>query len=134
MVEYLRNNISLWAEYIPLDSEIEAMGEKRDIRPESYYIGAAYQFALWFQLGAYYSETYIDGDDKDGSNQPDYDHTAWEKDTALTFRFDINEYWVLKVEGHLVDGCRNVIVADNPDKDRSEQNFYYGITKLSVSF
>lgn len=139
MVEYLGDKISLWAEYIIQDTENEIKtplgSNKEDIRPESYYLGAAYQFTLWFQLGAYYSESYIDGDDKDGSDLEERgqkDHRAWEKDMALTLRFDLNEYWVLKMEGHMVDGTKNVLSADNTNL--SKQSFYYTVAKLSVSF
>jgi hypothetical protein len=29
---------------------------------------------------------------------------AWQHDYALTLRFDLNEFWLLKLEGHLMRG------------------------------
>lgn len=139
MMEYIGNNFSLWAEYIrqDMDNELVPFDLKTTTHPEDYYLGAAYRFMEWFQVAAYYSVSYTDADDKDGSDQEALglpDHKAWEKDIALTLRFDLNEYWIFKVEGHLVDGTRRVAFLDNPDSDLSEQDWYYGAAKLSVSF
>ncbi len=101
---------------------------------ESYYLMATYRFTDLFSLGAYYSETYPDADDKDGDDQINVDHKAWEKDIALTLRFDLNPYWVLKFEGHAVNGTANVFTLDNLDNDFDEEDWYYGVAKMTVSF
>ncbi len=141
MVEYIWENLSLWGEYTVgnVDSVFTIMGSetKTTTKPETWYLGAAYRFIDWFQLGTYYAVNYVDGDDKDGSKQEALgrsDHKAWEKDFAVTLRFDINEHWIFKMEGHMVDGTANVLFSDNPNSDLSEQNFSYGVAKLSVSF
>lgn len=139
MAEYTWNNLSLWAEYYQdeLKSSITGLMSERETDPQGWYIGGAYRFTDWFQLGAYYAVGYADGDDKEG----DYmvamgypDHKGWQKDLALTFRFDINEYTVLKLEGHQVDGTDLVMGSDNPDNDFSKREWYYGAAKLTVSF
>ncbi len=141
MLEYSWNDLSLWAEYYQDELKSSILGSMREYEtePEGWYVGCAYRFTDWFQLGAYYSEGYADGDDKDGDNQAAMlkpDHAGWQKDLALTFRFDLNEYVVLKLEGHKVDGIELVIDGDNTDTDNdfSESDWYYGAAKLTVSF
>lgn len=100
---------------------------------QQYYLMGSYRLTDRLELGAYYSVSYPDKDDKDGDNMPPgFDHLAWQKDAALSCRFDINEYWVAKVEGHLVDGAADVLAIDNAD--RSEDSWYYFAAKLSFSF
>ncbi|MBI5551455.1 MAG: hypothetical protein HY911_08100 [Desulfobacterales bacterium] len=137
--EYLWNNLSLAAEYMqrrnvstmalpaPFPSPVTTTNS------ESYYLSASYRFVDWFTLGAYYSEYYPNTDDRDGENEA-IDHTAWEKDLALTLRFDINEYWIFKIEGHAVDGTANVLAVDNAGNDYSNNNWYYGAAKLTFNF
>jgi len=52
---------------------------------------------------------------------------------GLSLRFDINEYWVAKVEGHLMDGVTGCLVMDN-DIDDFEDDWYMFAAKLSFSF
>ena len=108
---------------------------------QSYYILVSYAFNDWFTLGCYYSESYPDKDDKDGATTrlsymsvDTVDHLAWEKDIALTFRFDLNEYWVLKIEGHRVNGTANTFVVDNRDNSYSDSDNWYGAAKVTFSF
>ncbi|MBT8339306.1 MAG: hypothetical protein HKP58_18965 [Desulfatitalea sp.] len=141
-VEYTWNNLVLTAEYFFSDSgdtsvQFPFFQFTRTVKQESYYVSAAYRFVDWFTLGAYYSEFYPDSDDKDGDNvsQEQYYHDAWEKDLALTFRFDINDNWIFKIEGHAVDGTALVFRADNPKGDEDPgSRFYYGAAKLTVVF
>ena len=110
-----------------------------------YYGSLSYRFTYWFELGLYYSEYYRNKDDKDGEarvvnfpNEPK--HRAWSKDACLTTRFDINENWVLKLEGHLMNGTAVIYGADNPDPivgvagSQWEEDWYLGAAKITYSF
>lgn len=132
--EYVWNNLTVAAEYVTTDHDLQMLGLKSSRAAEAYYLSATYQFVDWFTLGAYYAEYYPDRDDKSGDNQSLVDHRAWEKDLALTLRFDINEYWVFKIEGHAVDGTANVLGIDNDGNDFSSGKWYYGAAKLSFNF
>ncbi|GBC63156.1 hypothetical protein DENIS_4149 [Desulfonema ishimotonii] len=44
-------------------STVEAMQFEAIYNPIGYYVGAAYRFTDWFELGAYYSEYYEDEDE-----------------------------------------------------------------------
>ena len=83
---------------------------------------AAYRFTDWFELGLGYSEVYRDKDDKDGESfkkkgQPA--GFAWRKDISVSTRFDINESWLFKLEGHCMNGLEGLYgdIGDDPDED-----------------
>jgi hypothetical protein len=84
-------------------------------------------------MGAYYAEYHPDIDDKEGDDLL-IDHNAWEKDLALTLRFDINDYCVFKLEGHSVSGTANVLLIDNMNNDYDNEDWYYGAAKVTVNF
>ncbi len=84
----------------------------------AYYGQIAYRVNDWLQLSGYYSEYFSDRSDKDGDRyiargQPAY--LAWSKEFSTTIRFDINNHWLFKLEGHFFDGGANADDIDNPD-------------------
>jgi len=110
-----------------------------------YYGSASYRFTYWFEIGAYYSEYYRNDDDRDGKKRvsPDKfpsepEHRAWLKDACLTTRFDINENWVFKLEGHMMNGTAVILGADNPPPTdgtlQYEEDWYLGAAKITYSF
>jgi hypothetical protein len=121
------------AEYMDMKNTFKLMGTETTPHAQSYYLSASYAFNNWFTLGVYYAEYYPDKDDKEG-NTLAIKHNAWEKDLALTLRFDINDYWIFKIEGHTVDGTANVLALDNANNAFSESKWYYGAAKVSFSF
>ncbi len=133
-LEFTWGNLVTAAEYMIRDVSGTIGGFDTSKKVETYYLSASYRFNDWFTLGAYYSEFFPDKDDKDGENQILYKIKGWEKDLALTLRFDINAYWVFKLEGHAMDGAARVFMADNTDNNYTEENWYYGVAKTSISF
>ncbi len=114
-----------------------------------WYGSATYRFTYWFELGGYYSEYYPDTDDKEGKKRiaikklDNEECRGYLKDTCMTLRFDINENWVLKLEGHMMRGAASLLGADNPtptDKypldgsERYEPNWFLGAAKVTYSF
>ncbi|MBT8343058.1 MAG: hypothetical protein HKP58_01600 [Desulfatitalea sp.] len=142
-IEFTWEDLVLVFEYNYLDAEntttLDAnqmmLGEPAKLESETYYWGASYRFTDWFEVGAYYGVNYPDKNDKDGNDQPALGqpkHNAWQKDIALSLRFDIVQGWIFKLEGHKVNGTAEVLSVDNPDK--SEEDWYYGAAKLTFSF
>ncbi len=137
-MEYTWEDLVIAAEWQQFEQDYEAHSDamgavvraQNDIS-RGYYIQASYRFTELFSLGAYYSVFYPDKDDKDGTNNT-FKSDAWEKDYALTMRFDINEYCIFKVEGHYVDGTARVLTQDNTDRTRDD--FTYGVAKVTFSF
>ena len=64
---------------------------------ERAYALASYRLNPWLQAGAYYSRLV-----------PNVDRRTWpagiQHDFALTLRFDVNQYWLIKAEGHYMRG------------------------------
>lgn len=121
-----------------------------------YYAGLTHRFSDWFQIGTYYSVHYSDKDDKDGyksthtvlahdaNHQPitlvpqGQEFTRWLKDTCLGFRFDITPNWVMKLEGHYMDGAALLLNDDNNMNSLGKISYdrYWMLyaAKLSFSF
>jgi hypothetical protein len=126
------------AEYMNQKKDSELIGmpaPAHKVFPVAYYANASYRFTDWFEIGAYYSEFYYNKDDKHGKNferisMPDY--LAWQKDAALSLRFDIDPYWNFKLEGHSIDGATQLLRQENPDG--YEKNWYLFAAKISFSF
>ena len=96
-VEYAARDFQLAAEYgrwrARVDSSSKTFPSTPDVTSERFYVLAGYRFARWFEASAYYSLLVTDADHPDGvaANQHDW---------ALTFRFDINAHWLVKLEEH----------------------------------
>jgi hypothetical protein len=88
------------------------------IDQEGYYGSLSYRFTDWFEAASYYSVYYYDKNDRGGNKmiaqgRPNF--KAWQKDTAFSARFDINEFWLVKLEFHFMDGAVLCTELDNPD-------------------
>ena len=106
-----------------------------EMKGENYYIMCSYQFIDWFTLGAYYSVHTPNSDDRDGDElvaQGLDDYGAWQKDLALTTRFDITDFWLIKLEYHYVDGTASLQDVDNPDG--YEKSWDYWSLKTTLNF
>jgi hypothetical protein len=103
---------------------------------EGYYAGASYRWTDWLETGAVYSEYYPDATDKEGRRiaaSTGYPvHTAWLKDWGLTARFDLGENWILKLEGHAMNGSAVMFLDENPGG--TSENWILFASKLTYSF
>jgi hypothetical protein len=123
--EYTVGNLILAAEYFY---------QRGDIRPraapgvpelpsfeqniQGFYGQVRYRFFDRFEIGSYYSVHHQNADDKDGDfyvarGEPDF--LAWERDLAVSFRFDIFPNWLVKLEAHFIDGAALVDIPENLD-------------------
>ena len=124
-VEYTWNDLLLVAEYITSDRDVVIEnfgGELEEFKSDGWYVGTSYRFSEWFELGSYYSVSYSDRNDRNGSNF-DPNHRGYLKDASLTARFDISENWTFKLEGHVFDGTTTLIALDNPAPDDGSEQF-----------
>ena len=111
-LEYTWDRLVISGEYNWMEREVESILLNSDTTLVCYYLGVSYKFTDLFTLGAYYTEVYPDKDDKSGDKRVARgaaDHGAWQKDLAMTLRFDLNDYWVFKIEGHMVDGTADLV-------------------------
>ncbi len=95
-------------------------------KPSGWYIGATYRLTDWYELGGYYSESYGNRNDRDGSVaavdqfQPlNPIYMAYRNDICLTTRFDINQYWAIKLEGHWIEGVQGLPLSENKDMNNA---------------
>jgi hypothetical protein len=141
--EYTLGNLILAAEYFYQKSDIEVTppqglpdapdlsGLKQTM--EGFYVQARYRLFDRFEFGTYYSVYHPDAEDRDGSSlaargKPDY--YAWLRDWALSFRWDIKPFWLVKLEGHLMDGAALIEVPANPrDAER-----HWGLFAFKTTF
>ena len=98
-------------------------------KPETYYLSATYRFTDFFELGSYYMAYYADKDNHHQAKPGYPEYNAWQKDLALTTRFDINNYIVLKCEGHYLNGTNtlNDVVPAAQVKQGREDWFMFAI-------
>ncbi|MCP5046184.1 MAG: hypothetical protein GY940_03370, partial [bacterium] len=106
--EYFRSDLTLITRITGLEPS------ERKINSDGFYGSAVYRFSNWFEAGFYYSAFYNNRNDRDGTRTP-YDPTfrAFQKDTALSLRFDLNDHWIFKLEGHLINGASSLFPQDN---------------------
>ncbi len=103
-------------------------------RSEGWYVSGSYRFTDWFELGLSYSEYYPNADDKNGSIAELFGlkFKAWLKTTTLSTRFDINEYWVVKLETSYNDGFGGINLPY--DTFNVDQYWYLFAAKATFSF
>lgn len=143
-IEYTWENLILAAEYWNLEFDRKLYSipgppfpvDTGTTEKEGWYASASYRVNDWFEVGSYYSVFYPDATDHDGDDllPPANDDEAWSKDIALSTRFDINEYWTFKMEGHRIDGKGNVYLADNDNYFNSEGKFWVFVAKMTFGF
>lgn len=113
-VEYAAHDLLLAAEYSRTHTDYESSEPQLDAlifqadggkppypaRAEAYYAMASYRVTSWFTPGAYYSVN------KKLDLPPRRDRHTY--DLAAFVRYDLNQHWLLKLEGHYMNGTSNL--------------------------
>ncbi len=134
-VEYLYNAWTFQAEYYTYTvsgnqyvGSFTVPGSHSNSQKEAWYASAAYRFNKWFETGVYYTEDY-ENTDHTGDSQ-DY-----QKDAALSLRFDPKDWWVFKIEGHAIHGTGLLQdSASNPVAGQDDRVWFMLAVKSTVSF
>lgn len=99
--EYALRDLVLTAEYsrwhADQKSDNPTLSPAIDQRSERAYAMATFRLTRWLQPGAYYSLLYPDTKDRQGRESVQHD-------LAATLRFDVHPHWLVKVEGHYLQG------------------------------
>lgn len=99
--EYAHRDLLLAAEYsrwlVKTESSNPAVIPEGSTISERAYALASYRVSPWLQAGAYYSLLFPNVDHRTGRESVQHD-------VALTLRFDVESYWLIKVEGHYMHG------------------------------
>ncbi|MBF0421832.1 MAG: hypothetical protein HQL73_02445 [Magnetococcales bacterium] len=115
--EYTKDKLTLLAEYsiYDQDNKISTRTPLSTVTMTNrsilggWYSSVSYRMTSEFETSAYYSAFYWDLRDKKGTNALgagifSKDYMAWQKDLAMTGRYDIDQNWMVKLEGHWMDG------------------------------
>jgi hypothetical protein len=73
---------------------------------ERFYVMVNRQLTPRFAASVYASVDHLDADDRLGEDQMKFakDFYAFQRDLAVSLRFDVNDHWLWKLEGHFIDG------------------------------
>jgi hypothetical protein len=122
--EYSLQNLVVTAEYSRWHarqrSNAPAISSPINRLSEGGYAMVTYRVASWFQPGAYYAAYFPNVHDREGRENRQHD-------VAASFRFDVNDHWLLKLEGHYMAGTAGLLnpLRVNPP-DISGAHRYWG--------
>jgi hypothetical protein len=122
-LEYSVHDLLLAAEYsrwiVRYDSSRPSVIPAARVISERAYAMASYRVAPWFHPGVYYSLLFPDVENRSGRDKVQHD-------LAATLRFDLNQHWLLKLEGHFMSGTAALDVNLNDGKPRTQLEKNWG--------
>jgi len=136
-VEYTFDDTLIAAEYSRWEKHQEttlpAVLPAFDEDGERFYVMASHRLSPLVEAGGYYSVYDADAGDRGGHDTSKFPHPyyAFQRDLAGTIRFEINDHWLWKLEGHFLDGVADLDPSQNPSPHR-----YWGLFlfKTTVTF
>ena len=103
-----------------------------------FYGSISYDVSELISVGSYYSVNYPDNNDKDGKKvnalRGEPVSNGWAKDIALSLKLNLNQYWTLKAEGHLMDGTANLYPFDQDDPNNVKEDWTLLLGKVTYNF
>ena len=136
-LEYLWKSWTFQAEYLRYIIDYQNSGgglpnSTKHLEPDTWYFGGAYRFNKWIETGGYYTEYYADANNRSGAGLP-MPSDAYQKDAALSFRFDPTDWWIFKIEGHYIRGTAQLF--DNVNNPVRNGNCWWMLAvKTTLSF
>jgi hypothetical protein len=135
--EYSARDLLVAAEYsrwrLSVESPVAAFA-KKEATSERFYLMSSYHVRPWFTPGLYYSVLFPDVTDRKGSRPPvgepgtpPVGRAAYQHDLSVTLRFDLNPYWILKVEGHRMHGTAGLTSSLNDNASLSSLTKDWGV-------
>lgn len=130
-LEYTWEQWTFQAEYFTFRYEDTTSVAGTDVseattNPDAWYVGVSRRITPWLEAGTYYGEYYADTSTRDDSG-------GYQKDAALALRFDPTDWWILKIEGHYLQGTALLHDdANNPVRDG--RGWWMLALKTTVSF
>lgn len=95
-----------------------------------WYASGRHRLDRRWSFAATYSQYFPDWDDREGealaARTGDATHRAWQYDLGFSARFDVNDYWLLKLEYHQMDGTA-LALAGGPDASTSDARHWHVI-------
>ncbi len=131
--EYVVRDLLFAIEYsrwiVKTESSNTAVFPNGSTTSERAYALASYRVNSWLQTGAYYSLYFPDADKRGGRE-------TRQNDFAFTLRFDVNRYWLIKLEGHYLHGTAALspTLNDNTPLKALEPNWALFAVKTTAYF
>jgi hypothetical protein len=129
-VEYIADELQLAAEYsrwhVELNSSLPALVPETNTVSERAYVLASYRVTPQLAPGVYYSLLFPDTAKRSGRE-------AYQHDVAATLRYDINDHWLLKGEGHLMVGTAGLRSSLNDDQPLDQLEKVWGVFLLKTT-
>jgi hypothetical protein len=143
-LEYSAHQLLVAAEYSRWRSALNSAVPSFTIptvESERLYLMTAYHVNSWFTPGVYYSLYFPDASDRSGRKpafgsvpgSPGIGRAAYQHDVALSLRYDLNQYWLLKVEGHFMHGTAGLTTALNDNQPLSSLRQDWGVLLLKTT-
>jgi len=128
--EYLVRDFLFAAEYsrwlVQTESSNPSVFPESSTTSERAYLSGSYRVNPWLQAGAYYSRLI-----------PNVDRRTWpdgvQHDFALTLRFDVNPYWLIKAEGHFLRGTAGLSSSLNGNRPLSALEPHWALFALKTT-
>lgn len=135
--EYTYGDLVLAAEYSRWMADLRNPFMSDTMNYEKWYAQASYRVNDWVEFGSYYSEHYDDKDDRSGESFASA-HRAYQKDLALSLRFDVSHAMIVKAESHFVRGTAQLLQLQNTglmmDPTSQDENWRFWAVKTSFLF
>ncbi|MBS2025007.1 MAG: hypothetical protein JST92_21620 [Deltaproteobacteria bacterium] len=129
-VEYIAHDLLLAAEWGRWRADIETniAPATRTVNERAYAL-AQYRVLPWLTPAVYYSVFVPNIDHREGTEHHQYD-------LAATLRFDFNAHWLLKLEGHYLQGTGDVSrdLNDNRPLSSLANDWFMILAKTTVYF
>ncbi len=133
-IEYTNDDVTLAAEFKRTTSDIDLVFWNDDMTQEGCYLSLSYCLTDSWYTGINYSIYWSDATDRKGSRfeaKGEDVYRAWQQDFVLSLRHDIFQDWIVKLEGHFINGSAHVSYSSS---DHAEQNWFLGAVKTSYAF
>ncbi|MEO8979843.1 MAG: hypothetical protein ABI548_09730 [Polyangiaceae bacterium] len=136
--EYSAHDLLVAAEYsrwrVSIESPVPAFATEATTS-ERFYLMSSYHVRPWFSPGLYYSVLFPDVSDRPGlrapvgqpAAAPPAGRAAYQHDLAVTLRFDVNPYWIVKLEGHRMHGTAGLTSSLNDNASLSSLTKDWGV-------
>jgi hypothetical protein len=132
-LQYAAHDLELSAEYSRWTGEFYSRMPALlppHIVNERYYLMASYRVSSWFTPGMYYSALFDNVEER-------HRRGGFQHDAAFTTRYDLNQHWLLKLEGHVIHGTAaldNRALNDGVDRNQLLQTWGVFLIKTTAYF
>ncbi len=132
-ISYRINELTVTSEFLNRRFKIDVPGlmtYDKISNFEGWYIGCEYQLLDEFAMGAYWSVFYNDTKNdgyKDNSRE-------YNKDIAVSLKYDVSEYWILKGEVHNMEGVAGTTDELLGGSTNYDKDWWLYAVKISLYF